>query len=202
MNEDIYVRPGSGLEPLEPVLETWRKLVHDFCGATGRDAPYWYNERANVGVLAAAAWKTEGGLALEEYASPKRHGQTRWKGRTDLWLQVGQSQYVVEAKIAWVSVTRPKNNALSTVKYWLSLAEEEAPANIADSAMKVGMVFVVPYLAGSAAVFAEERSVALQSKLRELKPDLFAAAFPESVMSLSNDAGYVYPGVFCIARKI
>ncbi len=56
---------------LRPVLQAsidgTQRYVNLF---QGDDLPYWYNERANVGMLSAAAWQA-GMVALEEFQSLK-----------------------------------------------------------------------------------------------------------------------------------
>ena len=64
------------------------------------DCLYWYNERATVGSLAGAIWRT-GGFAVEEYREPKKRKGKHYMGRTDLWFSLGENNrkcYVVEAK--------------------------------------------------------------------------------------------------------
>lgn len=68
--QGIHIRDND-LEVLRPVLQAWidgtQRYVTLF---QGDDLPYWYNERANVGVLSAAAWQA-GMVALEEFQSLK-----------------------------------------------------------------------------------------------------------------------------------
>ena len=48
---------------LEKTLRAWGRLQRQYLRETG-DLPYWYNERSNVGLLAAAGWRA-GGISLE-----------------------------------------------------------------------------------------------------------------------------------------
>jgi len=106
------------LEPLRPVLQAWIDSVQQYVKLfEGYDLPYWYNERANVSVLAGAAWKA-GFVALEEYQtkktsqsnkepmaveSPKdKKGQQNYfQGRNDLYIGNQSHEWVIEAKVAY-----------------------------------------------------------------------------------------------------
>ena len=83
-----WMREGASLPPyLLRLFERWGELVNRYCEATdGDDAPFWHNERANVGLLSAAAWQA-GLISLEEYPANKGGaGRKRIKGRADLWI--------------------------------------------------------------------------------------------------------------------
>jgi hypothetical protein len=62
-----------GLKHLEPVIKGWGKAISTYCenwSDKDQDAPYYYNERPNVSLLAAGAWES-GAVALEEYVTTK-----------------------------------------------------------------------------------------------------------------------------------
>ena len=64
------------------LLGTWCSLIERYCARMGpEDAPYDHNERANVGLLSAAAWQI-GLIALEEFPPHKKDKD----GRCDLWI--------------------------------------------------------------------------------------------------------------------
>lgn len=84
----IKIKSGSELRKLKPVLDNWIEIVREYSKAfQNHDACWWYTERANVGTLAAAAWRTKGWLALEEYSTSKRGDEAGSKnGRCDLYM--------------------------------------------------------------------------------------------------------------------
>lgn len=52
------------LEFLRPVLERWFDCIDRYNAVRGdNDTPYWYDEKANLGLLSAAAWMAENGHA-------------------------------------------------------------------------------------------------------------------------------------------
>jgi hypothetical protein len=96
---------NAALKWLEPAIRMWTK-VHCIYAEVFKedDALYWYNERPQVGALAAAAWKANM-YALEEYATTKHHPITKKKtGRIDLYIgdHNGHSA-TLEAKLSWVN---------------------------------------------------------------------------------------------------
>jgi len=67
------------------------------------DSIHWYNERTNVGALAAAGWLNKG-IAMEEYSSTKTEDEKH--GRVDLYLQIKKLVAVCEAKMVSVSISK------------------------------------------------------------------------------------------------
>ena len=69
----------KGLGDWGKLQVTWQERVIKYCEDVLDDSPWAYTERANVGMLAAAAWQL-GGVALEEFQHPRSEGA----GRCDL----------------------------------------------------------------------------------------------------------------------
>ena len=101
----------------DALLEEWILSIERFSRITNGDVPYWYNERANIGVLAAAAWRC-GRIALEEFQYEKidvssngetdETAQNHWNGRCDLWISNDRSAEIVEAKFKWLNMRSEK----------------------------------------------------------------------------------------------
>src|SRR5208337_1881210 len=92
---------GDMLRYWSPLIENWLLLIKHYCCIYTEygDVPYFYNERANIGILSAAAWKA-GWTALKEFGSRKRGKKN---GRTDLYIWDGnrnKGEYI-EAKLGW-----------------------------------------------------------------------------------------------------
>lgn len=80
---------GKEKAELEGVLSRWLKLVNQYSlqHSDSGDECYWYNERATLGVLAAAAWQKKGWCALEEFSNDKhRKSGDQSPGRCDLYM--------------------------------------------------------------------------------------------------------------------
>jgi hypothetical protein len=81
------------------------------------DHPYWYAERPNVGLLAAAVWRC-GGRALEEFRTKKyRDGKSNEPayGRCDLWMEVKKTSFECEAKRHWVDLGSKETRSTESV---------------------------------------------------------------------------------------
>jgi hypothetical protein len=65
---------------LRRLFRAWHSQLVEYESCLSDDLPYWYSERTNIGVLAAAALRLRGVVALEEY--PIRQGDRA--GRADL----------------------------------------------------------------------------------------------------------------------
>jgi hypothetical protein len=102
----------------------------------GEDAPFYYTERANVGVLSGAAWKA-GWLALEEFGVKKR-GKKR--GSCDLYIHSidGKQGEYIEAKHTW---------SIKSASDALSQAKGDARKLLVrknEEALVIAVVFVAP----------------------------------------------------------
>ncbi|WP_067586614.1 hypothetical protein [Endozoicomonas ascidiicola] len=101
IESEIKIKNKS-IKWLAPVLEQWLRVHRDYIEANDcEDSLYWYNERANVGALAGAIWRS-GGYALEEFGAQKGKDDEVSNGRVDLYFQYSGRDVVVEAKQSWV----------------------------------------------------------------------------------------------------
>ena len=112
--------------------------------------PYWYIERTNVGLLAAAALRI-GAFPLEEYSISKGRVANRSTGRADLWILFPNgTTYDFEAKQTWVSLN--SNKIANIIEPLLSEAVREAKNLSQRSDFSVGIVFVVTYVSPSSEI--------------------------------------------------
>ena len=90
----IWCRKGQA-EKVEPVLKSWQKVLATYEREVSEEKGYPYSERAYVSLLAAAIWTLKGrNVAIEEYIARRRNNS----GRVDLWFQLAETGYLVEAK--------------------------------------------------------------------------------------------------------
>lgn len=89
--------------PLYRLLGKFADCIKQCDDANPRDVAYWYGERSLTGLLAAAAWLMPDGWSLEEFTGERSKGKKPkvTPGRGDLWLQIGQRKFTVEAKVTW-----------------------------------------------------------------------------------------------------
>lgn len=196
-------RTKSPLKGLNPVLVSWTQTTIDFCRRRNfEDNCWWYNERASLSVLAGAAWRIKGWSALEEFSTTKRgvilgkevDAGRIVRGRCDLLLAHGSSDYAVEAKQVWQDVG--------------NLTHDEGDHRLA-------LTFVAPYiplrevgeLTNQGVAVVDEVAVrdAVESWLKELdlwEFDAHAYAFPRVAGGFVNGAqSYVFPGSLICVRK-
>jgi hypothetical protein len=151
----VWIRQQTTVASLKPVLKSWVERSFDYCRSHGfEDNPWWYNERASLSVLAAAAWTTKGWCALEEYATTKQgdippskadSGSVR-SGRCDLWIG-NRTGYAVEAKQAWQSIGPGATGENARVWRQFALAHKDAGSLTCDEAdRRVAALFVSPYV--------------------------------------------------------
>lgn len=135
---------NSKLSHYRDLLEEWIACTNDYIGVwDGKDLPYWYNERANVSVLAGAAWRS-GYTALEEFQAKKKASEVDEKtGRNDLYITNRQHAAYIEAKVVFPDIQK----YASATAERLNLAVNDAHIIIdsAEDTIKIGAVFVAPH---------------------------------------------------------
>ena len=212
------------VEILHPKLEAWKPLLRDwhrrivsyvdaFLKPNGKptDAPYWYNERASLGVLAGAAHKRRDALVLEEYRVTRSQGGARVpsNGRADLWFQLGNPpnhrRFIVEAKQLWPRTSSIVSAATARDESLLSTACDQAHDVDDDDrrTIRVGIVFAAPSIAEGDDM--DDRLWEMREAAALARPDLLAWSLPraarELVSKLPSTRGRRYPGVFLIGRR-
>jgi hypothetical protein len=201
------------LDPWHCVLERWAGIVHRYVEGYVRDghltdAPYWYNERANLGALLGAVWKVDGSMVLEEYKVIRRNGVDAsapgtW-GRADAWFRVGGREYDVEAKIVWPWTAEAVGKGLAAA---LDAGCAQAlSSEHGDESQRVSITFVVP---STAPTKAKDLDGTLRDMAGAIKSrtdvDLFAWCFPKLARNLTSrlegkSYGRIFPGVFLVGR--
>lgn len=120
------IKNRKGLKHWDPLLEEWLLCIERYCRvAAGEDAPFIYTERANIGVLAGAAWRC-GRMALEEFQYEKGYrNKKKWNGRADLYLASDSTEEMIEAKFGWLSLSTTRR-VQDRIKATLNLAINDA----------------------------------------------------------------------------
>lgn len=203
----VRFRDGSDLRQLEPVLKNWVNAVEEYTTAFEGDACWWYTERANVGVLAGAAWRTKGWLALEEFSTLKRddRGELR-NGRCDLYLlnkDEGGLSFAFEAKQAQQNMGARTFESLGRVEKKLAGAwSDTGKLRRSEAQKRVATCFVVPKMPVSQVGGIDG---ALKSWLDEVENevswDALAWVFPEEARRLQRAGGKVFPGVVLLMQE-
>lgn len=193
---DQYVRISCPtLAPLKPVLQSWIACTERYVRVwDADDLPYWYNEQANVSILAGAAWKADW-TAIEEYQISKIATEASEKttsiGRNDLYIANDEWGYCIEAKVCYVAID-DLLNAQKRILEKCSLATDDA-GRLDYHEPRLGAVFVAPH---SLDVEAEAEQIqAFKEMLHALPSDALAWITPENAQKTRSHDNKHYPMV-------
>jgi hypothetical protein len=197
MVEEIVGKQLGPMKSLHQIFEKWTSLMKDSEWEKG-DAPWWYNERALLSLLAGAIWQCSGWV-LEEFVTSKRTITKRGKpktyaGRGDIMFQIGKDTFIAEAKQCWPILGYRNQNAISTIKEALHEARTQS-ARLPSDGQKLGIVFAVPRLHKLKQGDAEKILHDFISRLPSLKNTTITWVFPKEKRKLCAGDGYLYPGV-------
>ena len=186
------------LSGLKPLLRAWTRLVVEYAKALG-EPPYWCNERADVSILAGAAWRL-GGICLEEFSSEKGTKSSKRKGRADLFFHLRHTDYSLEAKRIYVGLRRGPN--VKRVAQELELARRDALECEAEGVhFRIGIVFVVPYIKKVHSARSQKFFDVLLTGVREIRHDFMAWQFlPTAPKTQIWHDGFRHPGVILLGR--
>ena len=180
---------------MEVLAREWKK----------EDIPWWYNERAWIGVLAGASWKA-GGRAFEEFSDTKIIHRKKRKpqkkpGRVDLWLGVGTREYLIEAK--HVAVNAGGNKGLTRIKDSLRAARWDLSRLRAYSGQKrLSMVCITPYIVAKKRGQINTLLSKLLNQASSIETATIAWVFPKNIRTYEWEDGYIYPGGIIVLKQL
>lgn len=193
------------------LFEEWFLVIDRYCRITKDDTPYWYNERANIGILAGAAWRC-GWIALEEFQSektdmiPPEEGlsaeKVKWMGRADLYLASEYHHDYIEAKFKWVNLSSEK--MILQISECLDKACVDAKNSKGENySNDIGICFIPFYVKATKQEQMDELITSAISRFGEVDTDACAWIFPQTVRTLAHETTTnIRPGVALFARKI
>ena len=196
------IKPGP-FESLETVLRKWQSFQKlewwDYKG----DAPWWYNERASLSLLAGAVWKC-GGWVFEEFSTKRRTATTKGKyekylGRCDIMFGVGRDQFIGEAKQCWLVLGLPLRNAVEEVSACFKTALSQASQLSSYEGKRIAIVFVTSRIHASK---KEEVEMRVREFIDQLKTKNVAMAylFPKNGDKIRH-GNYIYPGIILLIKS-
>ena len=196
------VRVGPHLRCLRPLLREWARL-HAQLGREWQsvgDAPWWYNERALLSVLAGAVWRT-GGSALEEYSEQKRRDGALAPGRVDLWLSCGSHSFWAEAKAIEVPFTRSGSQVDRITRCMASAKIDIRRCAPDGSTRRLAIVFGKPYLRLGPRAERERPRKRLVAQSAAVEKHALAWVFPDQRRLPKND-DWVCPGAMIWIKEL
>ena len=194
----------NGRNHWAPLCEEWLLLIERYIRLEkNHDASYWFNEMADVAVLAGAAWRC-GWIGLPETQIEKgaRHRPKHW-GRADLYLANDTLGEYVEAKHRKVSM---RGNVVGVFEEGLAAAISDARSTSGRDQLEVtGLCFFALKYPKSQ---VGNDKMKLENSIREtieeargMKSHVTAWCFPERSRLLDDEDGYVWPGTILMASN-
>lgn len=186
------------LESLRPVLQAWVDGIEQYVQLfAGNDLPYWYNERANVGMLSGAAWKA-GWVALEEFQSQKMRNPNQcanrtptsaepYRGRCDLYVANHDVEFFIEAKACYPLIT----NITHGLDEGMQLIQDDARNVDAAKGQHLSALFCAPYAPHAPA--SDEVVAAHLAYAQRCQADAHAWVAPVRAQNTCSYNGCYYP---------
>jgi len=192
-----HIKNRKGLKHWEPLLEEWLLCIERYCRvAKGEDAPFVYTERANIGLLAGAAWRC-GRVALEEFQYEKGYrNKKKWNGRADLYLASEDTDEMIEGKFAWLSLSST-SSAQKRIKSTLSIAMRDAKKTKGghEGTTCLGVAFLPTWIPAKNRDKLEDKIHATIALLPTLGCHAVAWCFPKEYRHVENSKRNYTPGV-------
>ena len=197
------VKQRKGMVHWESLLEEWLLANERYCRIIDNDAPFIYTERANIGLLAGAAWRC-GRVSLEEFQSKKGFkNRPKWNGRADLFMATENVWELVEAKMKWLSLLR-SSNQVPRVNDTLAKAISDAKKTRGDNSRltSIGVAFFPVYLPCSKTQELNGKiEYVIQTLLKEANYHCFAWCFPKEIRFWKSENNNFNPGVIMVASN-
>ncbi len=182
-----FVQAKGKLRYWQELLQEWVFLVHRvYRVSKKKSAVYAEKERANTGLLAAAAVKN-GWVALEESRSKKlgkKYGDQTYRGKSDLILWRDQKHHEIEAKYAAHVLFSKSRDRIGRLYYKAIFDSYRSTYNGYKSEKKIAITYVVPVISPtrlekhSESEIAEELKNLIKAIKKEYNPELLSYAFP------------------------
>jgi len=186
-----------------PILESWLDIIKNFQTKDTIRAPYWYTERANIGLFAAAATKNNW-TTLEEFHRNKSKDNVKDKikvslGRLDLWLYNGSNSFFIEAKQVWPNITKKIKSNL--INWSLEDAIIDAQKHKKSDQRLIAMSFIVPRIKISDNTRMDNRIQALVGSIKLEQNCFIAWSFLDKYHEVQNGDKF-FPGIIVVAREV
>ena len=181
------------LEFLRPVLERWFDCIDRYNAVRGdNDTPYWFDERANLGLLSAAAWMAEM-VTLQSAPTRKQNEEGERNVSADLFIAGADERAFIQATQRWPKVTN-----LNLTQPLLEATSDAKRISYASD-LKLGCLFVAPQKPQQSATPEE-----LQDMVDDLQKENTCAVawyFPYAYRKLRNEAGHYHPGIAVLFKQ-
>ncbi len=198
--QGIYTKNPKSIRD---VLNKWISIQKEYIKKLD-DYPWWYNERASIGILAAAAWKTSN-VALEEYSTIKGiRTEKRKSGRCDIYFSAGNEHFAGEAKQAWISsgsrIRKPIKEKLNEA---LDKATQSTKELQKQEGRSLSICFAVPHFPKADKRNLNKLICNFVEELRNSNASSYAYYFiNHNNVDCEGDDGQLYPGNAILIKEI
>jgi len=145
---DVSFSPKASkeLKSLKPVFKKLREVHQRYINLEpSSETSFWHRERAQTGLLAAAAWLSDK-TALEEFGCDRQ----KRRGRRDLCIAINtKASFECEAKYLYVNLTKVEQSLTEVYACLTKAVEEARKARGGDAEYRLGLCFVAPRISRS-----------------------------------------------------
>lgn len=186
---NYHIKSRKTLPLWNNITEEWLLMIERYCRLTTWDAPFWYNERANTGLIASAAWRC-GYAALEEFQHEKidvapdggelTESPESRSGRCDLWIASENHHNYVEAKYRWLNMKSERLVEFASATLAKAVKDAET-SGCGDPSRFLGVAFL-PLFVQKERLKGEPIEGLISKTIQDLMTvdaDLIAYTFPE-----------------------
>jgi hypothetical protein len=180
------------LSCLRPVLQKWIDLNTNLAKRWHRqgEVPWWYNERALLGLFSNAVWLSKG-VSLEEYSDSKREISRRvykrghltggsFTGRADLYFETSTGcKFRAEAKRCWLAASRLESQRPKLREYFKDVGHDIKQARREKGVRRIAIVFATPYISFAKTTSLEKNVKWAVKQVKDVQSDAVAWAFPK-----------------------
>ena len=196
-NSGTFTKPT--LCVIKPILETWIQKLSNFQPHENITFPYWYNERANISILASVATINDWQVLEEFHQQKVGYNGNDSKGRLDLWIYKNSESFFIEAKQDWPSLSnRIYPNAIS---WSMDHSIEDTKRLKTKNHRWLAISFLVPRIIPSRLNQLNSRIDQLLKMAKDHNHDFYAWSFLDRNLSAKDDK-YIYPGILLVGHEI
>jgi hypothetical protein len=190
---------------LKRVLKNWILLNGEIARTktwrANKKVPWWYNERAAVGVLAGAVCRCRNGFyAFEEFIEQKHRTHDpskKYKGRVDLHINLQGKEFIAEAKICW---PKAETDGREMIAEHLKKAVHDAEECDLSGPKRLAIVFAALSVKKLNAGRTDELILEWLEKVKG-EGDVRAWTFPRSVRQ-TVEHKHFHPGIAVFIRRV
>lgn len=205
MTQTLTGSQFKGLRPFRGVLNEWMKANTLCAKAWDGDVPWYYNERAHLGLFASSVWR-KNGIAFEEFTTSKRAKGTRkarfksYSGRQDIYISLSNHYFIGEAKNCWVKLSSLNSISAKAINNKLELAVKDIKKCPKYGEKRIALVFAIPMVQSSKKKKTDEFLGRWINTFKEVNFTCCSWIFPSKARYFKYK-GTIYPGIALFIKE-